>query len=62
MILYNNIIYYTASEIAKKLSAKKHNIRRWIRKGLIPSISIGTKRYVAETEIDRLFIPAQKEG
>jgi hypothetical protein len=30
--------------------------------GLIPSISIGTKRYVAETEIDRLFIPAQKEG
>lgn len=62
MIIHNNTKYYTAPEIARNLSANERNIRRWIRKGLIPSISIGAKRYVAETEIDRLFIPDQKEG
>jgi excisionase family DNA binding protein len=55
MITYNGTKHYTSPEISRILAANLYTVRRWIRAGILTSITIGRKRYVPETELARLF-------
>lgn len=61
MILYNNTKHFTAPEVSRVLATNAYTVRRWIREGLVESISIGKKHYISETEIDRLFTATRKD-
>jgi excisionase family DNA binding protein len=61
MITYNGTKHYTPPEVSRLLAANLHTVRRWIRAGVLATITIGRKRYVPETELARLF-NAGREG
>lgn len=46
---------YTVKEIAKTFSVTELTVRRWIINEKVKSIKVGNKRYVKESEIQRLL-------
>lgn len=40
---------------AERLDVSPHTIRAWIRRGLLASIKLGTRRLVSESEIQRVI-------
>lgn len=53
--------YLTTTEAAEILNLKKYTMRRWCNRGIIRTIKIGGRTYIAEPELAEL-VKTNKEG